>query len=148
MSGFVPPSMPQQPPSPPQVLGYSTPQPVRGDLRAIAMRQKAIIYCILAYLLLVLSQFALPPELRILPGLAAIVVSITGAVFVFMLALSLYNTGVGIVLGILTLIPLIGLIVLLIINGRATNELRKHGIQVGFLGAKTSQIPAPGVITR
>ena len=50
----------------------------------------------------------------------------------------------GIVLGILTLVPILNLIILLVINGRATNLLRKHGIKVGLMGAKASQIPAPG----
>ena len=72
--------------------------------------------------------------------------SVTGAVFVFMLSLALYNTATGVILGILTLIPLVGLIVLLIINGKATKVLRDHGIQVGLMGAKTNQIPAPGQI--
>jgi hypothetical protein len=73
-------------------------------------------------------------------------VSVTAAVFVFMLALSLYSTGAGIVLGILTLIPVVGLIVLLVINGKATNVLRRHGIRVGLMGADPGQIPAPGTV--
>ena len=73
-------------------------------------------------------------------------VSVTAAVFVFMLALALYNTGAGVVLGILTLVPLVGLIVLLIINGKATNTLRHHGIHVGLMGARASEIPAPGAV--
>jgi ABC-type enterochelin transport system permease subunit len=57
--------------------------------------------------------------------------------------MSLYSTTTGIVLGILTFIPLVGLIVLLIVNGKATNVLRQNGITVGLMGAKSSQIPAP-----
>jgi hypothetical protein len=44
------------------------------------------------------------------------------------------------VLGILTLIPLVGLIVLLIVNGKATNLLREDGIHVGLLGARMSDL--------
>ena len=79
-------------------------------------------------------------------GLAVLAAAITGAVFVFMLALAVYNNATGIVLGLLTLIPLIGLIVLLIVNGKATAILRAHGIRVGLMGAKTSQIPQAGII--
>jgi hypothetical protein len=46
---------------------------------------------------------------------------------------------VGVLLGILTLIPLIGLIVLLVINGKATKVLRANGHRVGLLGASLSE---------
>jgi hypothetical protein len=42
------------------------------------------------------------------------------------------------VLGVLALIPLVGLIVLLIVNGKATKILREHGVRVGLMGAKLS----------
>ena len=102
------------------------------------------MYCILAYLALVLGQFLVPQEVRIFVGLAALVASMAAAVFVWMLALSVYNTGTAIVLGVLTLIPLVGLIVLLIINGKATNILRAHGLKVGLLGTDPSQLPPRG----
>jgi hypothetical protein len=71
-------------------------------------------------------------------------VIVTAAVFVFMLAMAVYSTGPGVVLGILTLIPLIGLIPLLIVNGKATNILRAHKIKVGLMGANPNDVP-PGV---
>ena len=128
-------------------LGYAAP-PMGGgvDLNTIATRQRTIMYCILGYVLLFVAQFAVPGPVRMLFGLAAFAVSVTAAVFVFMLALSLYNTGVGILLGILTLVPLIGLLVLLTINGKATNILRHHGIRVGLMGADSSQVPPPGQV--
>jgi hypothetical protein len=126
-------------PGQPPALNYA-PQ-ARNDLRVIAQRQKGVIFCILGYFLLVLSQFLLPPELRVVAMLAALAVSITAVVFVFMLSLALYGTGAGIVLGILTLIPIVGLIVLLVLNGKATNILKQHGVKVGLLGARASDIP-------
>jgi hypothetical protein len=138
---------PQPPPPPgtggPMPLGYAPPAP-RNDIREIAKRQRAIQICILVYICAVVGQFIVPPELRIIPALIALVVIITATVFVFMLAIALYNTGVGIVLGILTLIPIVGLFVLLIVNGKATNVLRQHGVQVGLLGANMDQIPEAG----
>jgi hypothetical protein len=154
--------MSQYPPSPPpfpppEPLNYAQPVNLRGDLRTIAVRQKAIMFCILAYFVVAIANIAVmassppPPAVRIVPallsGLLALLtlgVAITAAVFVFMLALALYDTGVGILLGILTLIPVVGLIVLLIINSKATNALRQHGIKVGLMGARTSQIPQAG----
>jgi hypothetical protein len=126
-----------------QPLNYAA--PVRNDLRNIAVRQKAIQFCILGYLLFgLLTAFrVVPPPLSLITLLGALASIATGAVFVFMLALALYSTAAGIILGILSLIPVLGLLVLLIVNGKATSVLRQHGIQVGLLGAKSSQIPAP-----
>jgi hypothetical protein len=98
-------------------------------LRAIAVRQKVPVPM---------------PEVMLLVTLGVFATLVTAAVFVFMLALSLYNTATGVALGVLTLVPLVGLIVLLIINGKATNVLRDHGIRVGLMGARLSQIPSPG----
>lgn len=134
---------PYPPAYPPQPLNYAAP-PSGLDLRTIALRQKGIIYCILGYLLCVVLQFVVPMPVTLLLGLACLGAAVTGAVFVFMLSLSIYSTGVGILLGILTLIPLLGLIVLLVINAKATSILRAHRIHVGLLGASLSQLPPPG----
>ena len=125
----------------------------RDDLRRTAVYQKGIIFCLLAYilevLLLVVYRFALPPALRLSPavrlflallGLGGIFLLITAAVFVFLLATKVYGTGLGVLLAILTLIPWVGLIVLLIINAKATGVLKRHGIRVGLLGAYMSDI--------
>src|SRR3954447_23182066 len=104
MSSAPPPQIP------PSQLNYATPMP-RTDLRKIAFQQRVIIYCILAYIVFVVLRFVLPPGLQLLVlvplGLAAV---ITAAVFVFMLAISLHNVAAGVTLGILTLIPLVGLV--------------------------------------
>jgi hypothetical protein len=112
----------------------------RDDLRSVAKCQKGILVCILIYLVAVFGQFALPPEIRPLVGFSVLIVGLVGAVFVFMLAIKVYGTGIGIVLGVLSLVPLIGLIVLLVVNGKATGILKQNGIKVGLLGADTSAI--------
>jgi hypothetical protein len=112
----------------------------REDLRSVAKCQKGILVCILIYIIAVIFQFALPEELRLILVLGVAVVGITATVFVFMLAIRVYGTGAGVLLGILTLIPIVGLIVLLIINGKATAILKANGIKVGLLGADLSQI--------
>jgi len=112
----------------------------RDDLRSVAKSQKGILVCILIYLVAVFSQLALPPEVRPLVGIGVLLVGVVGAVFVFMLAIKVYGTGLGIVLGILSLVPCLGLIVLLVVNGKATNVLRQNGIKVGLLGANISAI--------
>jgi hypothetical protein len=138
--------MSQPPPTTPPTLNYAPPPPrPRADLRNIAIRQRRVIFCILAYFIAMIMQFVLPPDL-ITSGLSMIAVMIMAAVFVFMLALDVYGTGEGIIMGILALIPLVGLIVLLLINNRATRLLRQHGIRVGLFGADTRQIPDRGQV--
>jgi hypothetical protein len=118
------------------------------DLRAVAWSQKAVMLCILAYLATLPASFALsalPDEIqfgaRIGQVMFLLIIGITSAVFVFMMALKVYTTGVGVVLGLLTLIPCIGLIVLVIINSKATSILRANGVRVGLLGAEMSDLP-------
>ena len=112
----------------------------RDDVRSVATFQKGILMCILVYFVAVIAQFAIPPELRFFVALGVLVVGLVGTVFVFLLAIKVYSAGVGILLGILTLVPCIGLIVLLIVNGKATEILKQNGIRVGLLGADLSQI--------
>lgn len=111
----------------------------RAKLRQVAVYQKAILFCILAYLVAVPTQFLLPPGLRPLLLIVVLPAVLTAMVFVFLLALELYNVGMGVLLGILTLIPLVGLIILLVINGKATSLLQLAGYKVGLFGASLSQ---------
>lgn len=110
------------------------------DLRRVALYQKGIIVCILIYIAAVFGQFALPQELRPLVGLGILFVMLVGAVCVFLLAMRTHGALLGIVLGILSMVPLIGLLILLIVNGKATHILRQNGIKVGLLGAKASSV--------
>jgi hypothetical protein len=115
----------------------------REDVRAVAVCQKGILVCILIQILAVVCQFALPAALHILVMVGSLGVGLVGTVFIFMLATRVYGTGAGVLLGILTFIPCIGLIVLLIVNGRATTILRQNGYRVGLLGASLSQFNTP-----
>lgn len=113
----------------------------RRDLRAVAKYQKGIIICI-AINLLLLPMMALVPNdlLRFVIRVAYLLVAVVSTVLVFLLAIKVYSIGVGIVLGFLSLFPLIGLIVLLVVNGKATKILQQNGIKVGFLGANPRTI--------
>ena len=112
----------------------------REDLRSVAKFQKGILVCILFQLVAIIGQLALPPEIRLLISIAVLVVGIVSSVFVFMLAIKVYGTALGVLLGVLSLVPCIGLIVLLIVNGKATSVLKQNGIKVGLLGANLSVI--------
>ena len=112
----------------------------REDLKSVAQYQKGILVCILIYLTAVLVRFLLPTEVLPLLGIGILALGVVGTVFVFLLAIKVYSTGIGILLGILTLVPCLGLIVLLIVNGKATSILKQNGIKVGLLGANLSQL--------
>jgi hypothetical protein len=132
------------------------PDPDRGKLREVALRQRAVTSCLLVYLIVGVARISLLPNpgnppnpkdgpgpiiLILIVGLLTLAVIITTAVMVFRLAITIYGTGTGVLMGILTLIPILGLVSLLIVNGKATGILRSHGIKVGFMGAARAQIP-------
>jgi hypothetical protein len=82
----------------------------------------------------------LPPPVNVLFAVAAFGVAVVASVFVFQLAMHLYGRATGIVLGVLTLIPVLGIITLLVLNAKATSTLRQHGVKVGLLGADLSEL--------
>ena len=112
----------------------------REELQSIASKQKGVLVCILIYLLGLIGMLLLPPELRVMVRIVFLVIAIVATVYVFMLAIQLYGKAVGILFGILSLIPLVGLVVLLVVNGKATGTLRLSGIRVGLLGADLNQV--------
>ena len=121
-----------------------------AKIKQIAQEQKNLMYCILFYLAAsigsgVLNASAGPgprnqsPIIGLIVGLVALVAIIAAVVFVIRLAAKLYSTGTAIVYGILTIIPCVGLIIMLVVNGAATKLLKENGIKVGFMGADMSQ---------
>jgi hypothetical protein len=137
---FTAPKHPR-PPSKETAMSSGAPRLSKEDLRSVATYQKVILICILAYLAAAVGRLALPPALQLLTLLGLMAVVIVATVFVFMLAIKIYNVGLGIAFGILTVIPCIGLIVLLVINQKATSVLKAHGYKVGLLGADLSSQP-------
>jgi hypothetical protein len=149
------------PPPPGEPLTAQSQPPASYSLRTVALRQRAIILCILFSILILIVQLGIgflvvdrfsPLTSTQAPGiglfillwvvvLAGWAIRIVSAVFVFQLAIAIYGTGIGVTLGILTLIPYLGLIPLLMVNGKATGILRAGGIHVGLMGANRDQIP-------
>jgi hypothetical protein len=142
---------------PPSPTGYDSPLSgtlVDGnrviDVGEVARRQRAIMFCLLGYMGFILLVFlavgvmsgargssvdkADMSALESLVSVIAFAVMVVTAVCVFRLALAVYGTGTGILMGLLTFIPMVGLIVLLIVNGKATSLLRRYGIRVACSG--------------
>lgn len=69
-----------------------------------------------------------------------------GGIFVFLLSWELRGPFTAVVFGLATVIPCMGLIILTLVNGYATTELRKHSIPVGLFGASLTAVderPSP-----
>lgn len=124
-------------------------------LRLVALEQRALLVCILVYLLLLMLAYVAVRNGAAL-GLArvlAIVFTLAVCVSVFFgakLASRVFGVPGAVICGLVlispTVVSMIGrrdlagllgsasLITLLLINGRATRALRSAGIRVGFLG--------------
>lgn len=130
--------------TPPPVLGYAPPE--RNNLLEIAKAQKWIIYLILARIGLFVLQMVVAGQLAAADvGLAFAgigwVMAIVSIFFAIRLGRLVYKPALGITFGILTVLPLVGVLFLLIINSKATRTLVAAGIKVGLLGARMSQVP-------
>jgi|AP45_3_1055517.scaffolds.fasta_scaffold107579_2 hypothetical protein len=118
-------------------------------LKRIANNQRQMLICIVLLILFAIAgaydraagdDSIFNHELYDIPAIGYGVVNFAAFIFVILLAANVYNsTIVGVINGLLCLIPCVGIIVLLIINQRATRSLRANGIKVGFMGAKMDQ---------
>lgn len=106
----------------------------KEDLRKVAVYQRGMILCILVNILLYVGMLMFP-----VLQIAYIIVAIVQLVFVFGLASRTYNIVAALLLTVLAIIPCLGLLILLMVNQRATSVLKANGIHVGFLGVNISQ---------
>ena len=143
--------MESNPYSPPKAEVHDVLGPEMDEERVQRLRsgQKLAIYAILIYLVATVVQTSLrgvAPSpgtqgllmvvasgfMLIIGGLAALIMSLMG---VWKMG---YGLGVGTILRVVMLIfmivPLINILLLLVVNARATRKLRQAGFKVGFLG--------------
>lgn len=113
---------------------------LRADLRKIAIYQKSVMFCLLAYCPLVIALTFAPPEYELLVAVPYLATTLAAIVSVFLLSIKIHRTGLGILLGLFVLLPCLGLFVLLLINAKATEILRLNGLKVGLFGANLSDI--------
>jgi hypothetical protein len=118
----------------------------RDDLRSVAVYQKGMLVCILISLLglafntiALATQAAVPPAVSMASRVMLPVVGLASAAFVGLLSIRVYNLALGVVLGLLSFFPCIGLFVLLVVNGKANCILRSNGYRVGLMGAELSE---------
>lgn len=138
----------------PQENPYVAPQTVRPvvgiksgrheDLKRVASAQKAIIICVQLYLLAIavwvfVGKYPMPLAVRVAVAVGMAALAIGSMVLVVILCMRVYGISVGIFLGILTMVPCLGLFILLMASTKATRVLRDNGYTVGFTGADLSQ---------
>ncbi len=121
----------------------------KARMAAIASSQRNLIICILIQIVLYIAtardRYRATDRTRsrtrspCIVALGLIAAGIAGTVFTFMLTMKIYSTAMGVILGLLTLVPCIGFLVLLSVNSSATKLLRESGHHVGFLGADMSE---------
>jgi len=140
-------ALPPPPTVPPQ-LEYFAPSAGSRRLHDIARYQRNINACVVGAIAVSPLLAEVNHESPMLNWVAIVVVMstiVTAALCLFRLAMALYdNKGTGITLGILALIPIFGLLILVIVMGKATRVLRSNGIPVGLMGAK--HVPPAGDI--
>lgn len=119
----------------------------RERLKRLAGGQRWVIAAVLAQVALwgcwfVLTAFGKTrggPE-QVYP--LSFVIGLGGAVCVFRLAHETRGALGGYLYGIAAVVPVIGLIVTLLVNSYASEELKKHGLTPGFFGVNDAQIDA------
>jgi hypothetical protein len=119
-----------------------------ADLRAMAWYQRVLIVCLVVQLLIwagyivaVTSRLARDNgEGATLGLLWTAAVGLVGGVFVFLLGRKVYGPVAGVILGLLTVTPCVGLVVILVVNASATSALQSNGVRVGLLGARMRDI--------
>jgi hypothetical protein len=119
------------------------------DLKKVAQYQKGIMYCILANITLFIVNIAAGQALSggaaMMAGLVIlgiyVLIAVAQLVCIVLLATQVYNLALGIVFGVLSFVPCLGLILLLVVNQKATSVLQQNGIKVGLMGADMSQLP-------
>jgi hypothetical protein len=137
---YASPSGPAQMPPHPFVRRHSIPL---ETLRSIAHWQRLMILGILLQILLLAGCYGLAQvstlAAQIGMGIFALL-SLATAVSGIVLAFHVYGVVWAVIGGIFTLIPCLGVLLLLRVNSEATTRLQEHGVTVGLLGADPDSI--------
>lgn len=117
-------------------------------LKRIVRYQRWLIAVVLAQLALWLGFIALTvlgggrwsESAMSFPVVLTFILGGVGGIFVFLLSWELRGAFGAVVFGLATVVPCMGLIVLTLVNGYASAELKKHGVKVGVFGASLADI--------
>ena len=118
----------------------------RHDLREIARYQRWVIIALLINIVLNVVALFLGQAIQANPfiqiAFAGIAIAgvLFGVVAIFLLAQKMMGTGMAVLCAILMCVPCVSLIMLLVVNQKATSTLQRAGVKVGFLGANEQNI--------
>jgi len=123
-----------------------------SDLTQVAWSQKVLIVCLLGHLFLWLGYIGMTvygielteersESLNVVLVLTALL-GLASGMFIFLVEMKLSGAIVGAIVGLLTVVPCVGLLLVLIVNTRATSALQANGVKVGLLGARMSDLAA------
>lgn len=102
----------------------------------LAKNQKYLIWALLAQILGGVLLIIIPP----IGSLLLLATVVAQVLFVFKIAITSFPGFPGVALGFLSLIPIFGLLVILLINGSAISLLEEAGVKVGFFGVPKEEI--------
>lgn len=120
------------------------------DIRKLATRQRWLVWMVLLLLMMQVLPILIEEYMR--PGPAA---EIVGGIFALMLMLTMFLVVVGAILimvvdgthvvmivlaAVFLFAPCVNLLILLLINRRATRTLRAAGLKVGLVGVNPEQL--------
>lgn len=119
----------------------------RERLKRVAGAQRWVIAAVLAQVALWGCWFVLTAFGKTRGGFEPVyplsfVIGLGGAVCVFRLAHETLGALGGYLYGLAAVVPVIGLIVTLLVNSYASEELKKHGLTPGFFGVSDAHIDA------
>jgi predicted RNA-binding Zn-ribbon protein involved in translation (DUF1610 family) len=117
------------------------------EARSIASAHRNLVICVVLFVICAFGQSAIRRAMAMNPdpalGLVSLVIAaitlaawIGLAIYIFLIARKLDNLGIGILLGLLAIIPCVNLVLAFMINQRVNRYLQDNGYKVGFLGAK------------
>lgn len=112
-------------------------------LKRIARYQRWLIAVVLAQLALWAGFIVLMPLLGgsvQFPVVLTFILGCVGGIYVFMLSWELKGPFAAFVFAPATIFPCMGLLILTLVNGYASAELKRHGIKVGVFGASERAI--------
>ena len=112
----------------------------KSTLVLIAKRQRTLLIVFFIYILVVGASSAVTPDLKPLVQLLILPIMVLIIIFTARLSFKLYGKIGASILTLLSIIPLINLIVVLIVNSKASKLIKKNGFRVGLIGASVKEI--------
>ena len=117
------------------------------ELRRIVRYQRWLVAVVLGQLALWLGFIALGllgagfgGDAINFPAVLTLILGGVGGVFVFLTAWELRGAFAAVAFGLMTVVPCMGLMIIVLVNDYATKELKKHGVPVGIFGASLADI--------